>query len=89
MDFSPETASPDAKELTARYITTLVMAESATADAGIPRILQAICENLGWDYGAVWRVDPQANVLRRMESWHLEGVAFPESGFMRVSRVGY
>jgi len=35
MDFSPETTRPDAKELTARYVTTLVMAESATADAGM------------------------------------------------------
>ncbi len=52
------------------------MAESDTAAAGIPRILQAICESLAWDYGAVWRVDPHANVLRRVESWHPEGVEF-------------
>jgi PAS domain S-box-containing protein len=76
MEFSPEGQKPDAKELAARYVTTLAMAESATAAAGIPRILQAICESLGWDYGAVWRVDPHANVLRRMESWHPEGLEF-------------
>ncbi|MEO8373422.1 MAG: PAS domain S-box protein, partial [Candidatus Solibacter sp.] len=84
MDFSPETARPDAKELTARYVTTLAMAESATAAAGIPRILQAICENLAWDYGGVWRIDPAADVLRRMESWYVNADAFP--GFEAASR---
>ena len=76
MEFSAEGPNPDTKELAARYLTTLVMAESDTAAAGIPRILQAICESLAWDYGAVWRVDPHANVLRRVESWHPEGVEF-------------
>jgi hypothetical protein len=77
MDLSSKERKPDAKELAARYVTTLVMAESATAAAGIPRILQAICESLGWDYGAVWRVDAHANVLKRMESWRPDGVEFP------------
>ena len=70
MDRSSKRQKPDAKELAARYVTTLVMAESATAATRVPLILQAICESLGWDYGAVWRVDPHANLLRRMESWH-------------------
>ena len=76
MELSSEEPKPDTKELAARYLTTLVMAESDTAAAGIPRILQAICESLGWDCGAVWRVDPHANVVRRMESWHPEGMEF-------------
>ena len=76
MEFSSEGPKPDTKELAARYLTTLVMAESDTAAAGIPRILQAICESLDWDYGAVWRVDSHANVLRCFESWHPAGVEF-------------
>jgi GAF domain-containing protein len=77
MDSSSAETRPDAKELAARYLTTLVMAESATAAAGIPRILQAICETLGWDYGAVWHLDRHRNVMRRVESWHPDSIRFP------------
>ena len=40
-----------------QYATTRVIAEAATIDDGIPRILQAICETLSWVHGAVWIVD--------------------------------
>ncbi len=43
--------------LAAQYATALVLAESATLAQAVPRILQAICETLGWEHGAVWNVD--------------------------------
>jgi len=54
-----------------QYATTRVIAEAATIDDGIPRILQAICETLSWVHGAVWIVDPEANALRLAYAWHL------------------
>jgi PAS domain S-box-containing protein len=35
-------------------------------------ILHTLCECAGWDFGAVWRVNPQANVLRLVKVWTSE-----------------
>src|SRR5580765_5477710 len=56
--------------LTMQYATSRVIAESATIDEGVLRILQTICEALGWDHGAVWIVDNPARVLRCLSTWH-------------------
>src|SRR5262245_21400122 len=53
-----------------QYATTRVIAEAATIEDGIPRILQAICETLSWDHGAVWIVDPEVQRLRCLYTWH-------------------
>src|SRR5436309_42520 len=55
--------------LTMQYATTRVIAEAATIDDGIPRILQAICQTLTWEHGAVWIVDTEAQVLRCLYTW--------------------
>src|SRR5437899_2335112 len=60
------------------YAATRVLAESATLGEATPRILQAICNTLHWDYGAVWRLDRQAGLLRCVESWHSDTVDFAE-----------
>ena len=57
------------ERLAAQYRTTSILAESATFDEAGPKILRAICDTLGWEYGAVWTVDPQANVLRCLQTW--------------------
>ncbi|HEY2015476.1 MAG TPA: PAS domain S-box protein [Bryobacteraceae bacterium] len=84
MRASAAARNSEAKRLVVQYVTTRVMAESATAQEGIPKILQAICESLGWDHGAVWRVDEPAGVLRYLVSWHAPGIEFAE--FESLSR---
>ena len=39
-------------------------------EEAVPEILRAVCESLAWDYGEVWELDPEANVLRLSEIWH-------------------
>lgn len=56
--------------LRAHYTTTHILAESSTIAEATPKIIQAICESLGWDLGELWLVDRQANVLRYVENWH-------------------
>jgi len=56
--------------LTVQYRTARALAESETLAEAVPRILQAICEPLGWDYGIHWDADWKANVLRWAGSWH-------------------
>ncbi|HEV8131619.1 MAG TPA: GAF domain-containing protein [Acidobacteriota bacterium] len=62
----------------AQYATTRVLAESPTLAEATPKILQAVCESLEWDLGAIWTTDRQANVLRCVEVWHVPAVTAPE-----------
>src|SRR5262249_28639689 len=75
---SSVTADNRERLLTMQYATTRVIAESATIDEGVHRILQTVCETLGWDHGAVWIVDAQAKVLRCLWTWHPPQADFGE-----------
>lgn len=70
--------------LLVQHAVTRALAESATLpDAGAD-ILRAVCENLGWDIGLLWMVDPDARLLRCVEVWRAPGTEGTE--FERVSR---
>ncbi|MEH2191827.1 MAG: GAF domain-containing protein [Nostoc sp.] len=58
------------QHLTVQYAVTRVLADSTTSKEAKPRILQGICESLGWDLGEIWMVDQQTNVLRCLCIWH-------------------
>ena len=66
------------QHLSAEHAIARVLAESATLSVASPKILEAICESLGWDVGELWSVDASANVLRRVESWHRQSVDVSE-----------
>ena len=55
----------------AQYAVTRVLAEAPTLADATPRILQVICETLDWSFGAIWRVDQSAKLLRCVETWHM------------------
>jgi PAS domain S-box-containing protein len=71
-------SNPAERRLTAEYVTALALAQSATLAEAARRVLQAICEDLGWDYGALWNVDVGRGVLHCVESWHLPEIHAPE-----------
>jgi two-component system sensor histidine kinase/response regulator len=58
------------RRLAAQYTATRVLAESPSQADAAPRILEAICASLGWQFGAMWRVDSGADVLRCSALWH-------------------
>jgi PAS domain S-box-containing protein len=62
------------QRLLVQYRVTRILADATTAGEAIPKILQAICECLGWDLGAVWRIDSKASVLRCAELWRTSSV---------------
>jgi PAS domain S-box-containing protein len=72
------------RRLATQHATTRVLAESATLGQATPKILQTICESLGWDLGELWSVDQPANVLRCVEVWHAPAVKVPK--FAAVTR---
>jgi len=81
-DPSPQSAAQ--RGLAAEYATARVLAASERLAEATPKILEAICTTLGWEHGALWRVDHAANVLRCVEVWHAPGVRFVQ--FEALSR---
>jgi signal transduction histidine kinase/ActR/RegA family two-component response regulator len=62
----------------AQLAVSLVLAESETLDEAAPRLLQAVCDTVGWEMGAIWRVDRADNVLRCDNLWHVAEVRVEE-----------
>ncbi|MGH9969106.1 MAG: PAS domain S-box protein [Pyrinomonadaceae bacterium] len=52
------------RRLALQYAVTRILSESTDFMGSSREILQAICEGLEWDVGGLWRVDPEAQVLR-------------------------
>ena len=72
------------QRLTAEYISARALAESPTlAEAGV-RVLQALCEELGWDYGGLWNVDADGGILRSVATWQVPTLDL--SAFKAASR---
>ncbi len=57
---------------------------AAVMDETIPKILQAMCENLGWRLGQMWQMDPKAGLLRCVAVWHEPAAAV--AAFADLSR---
>lgn len=70
--------------LAAQYAVTRILSETATLSEATPLILQAVCEGLGWEMGALWRVDKAAACLVFVKAWHAPSVDVAE--FERFNR---
>jgi PAS domain S-box-containing protein len=57
------------QRLLAQNRITRVLSEASSLDEAVPRILQAVCESLGWHVGVAWCVDRGAGVLRCVDLW--------------------
>jgi uncharacterized protein (TIGR02996 family) len=62
-----------AGRLAAEHGVSRILAISHNLEDAALKVIQAICENLDWDVGTVWVVDPKDNVLRCVETWHGPG----------------
>ena len=67
-----------------QHTVAQILAEAVTIEEATLRILRAMGECLGWDVGALWRVDQKVKALRCVELWHKASIEVPE--FERVSR---
>lgn len=74
------------KRLAVQYATTRILSESATFSEAIPKILQAIGENLLWDLGECWTVEVQNSTpqLRCVDTWVRPSLSISE--FIEKSR---
>ena len=82
-DISPR--KREEARLAAQHAVTRVLAEAPTLASATPRILQAVCESLGWEVGAIWRVAAKEKMLRCVEAWQIPSLHVSE--FDRVTRT--
>jgi PAS domain S-box-containing protein len=61
-----------------------ILAEAATLKEATPRIFRALCEQSGWEVGAIWNVDRTTDELTCVEVWHSPAISVPE--FVEVTR---
>ena len=73
------------QRLLAQHRVTQILAEAATLEEATPQLLQALCECLAWDLGALWRTDRQAGLLRCVAFWRRAPVEAPQ--FENASRA--
>ncbi|TAJ08464.1 MAG: PAS domain S-box protein [Nitrospirae bacterium] len=64
------------KRQTTQLAVTVALSEARTLDEAAPKLLQAVCETVGWEVGVIWRVDRAASLLRCDCIWHVssEGI---------------
>jgi PAS domain S-box-containing protein len=57
------------QRLLAQHHVTRILAESATVDEAMPKILKAVGECVGCELGTLWRIDREKEVLRCTAMW--------------------
>jgi PAS domain S-box-containing protein len=62
------------KLLATQYAIAQILAGADTLHAAGAGIMRSVCENLGWEIGALWIVDEQAAVLRCSYFWHVPSI---------------
>lgn len=73
------------QHLLTQYAVTRALAESASLNEAAPKILQAVCESLDWQIGALWIVERRDEErLRCVETWHAPDLNLEE--FKRLSQ---
>lgn len=73
------------RHLAVQYETALALAESATVQEAMPRILRAICGALSWEHGCFWRIDGKEQLLCCVETWRSPHFELAE--FDRMTRA--
>src|SRR5262245_49053735 len=86
MDEPPSAAMPGTVNDHAEIVHEVARAlgQSATLADAAPKMLAAICDALGWDYGALWEVDRPGTALRLVGSRRDASTRFAE--FVDLSR---
>ena len=82
----PVTVTSDSEPRYAAIVRqiALALAGSETLADAAPPMLRAVCEALGWEYGALWEVDGPGTALRLVGTWPGPSDRFAE--FVELSR---
>jgi signal transduction histidine kinase len=66
------------RHLALEYALTRALAQPGDLAEVSCGVLQAVCEGVGWELGALWMVDPQTDRLRCTSRWQAPGVPADE-----------
>ena len=80
---SEEALGGEARKETQLAVTE-ILARATSVERSFGKILETACRGLGWCFGALWRVDREANVLRCVDFWTEPGRT--AAGFGAASR---
>jgi PAS domain S-box-containing protein len=72
------------QRLALQYAVTGILAGSNDVNESAQRVLRAVCENLEWQVGVLWRVDRDSDCLVCVDLWHSPDIEIGE--FEEVSR---
>jgi PAS domain S-box-containing protein len=72
------------RRLTVQYQAARILGEAESLSEAAPRLLQAICESLGWELGQIFIVDHEAKALRWLAGWQVPALNANE--FIEASR---
>jgi len=72
------------RRLEVQYNSARVLADATDPAVALRKILQTVCETLGWQAGAVWMVDARSSTIRCSESWHASSDGLAQ--FIEVTR---
>ncbi|MBA3554013.1 MAG: PAS domain S-box protein, partial [Gemmatimonadales bacterium] len=53
-----------------QHSVTRILSEVPSLTEAAPRVLQLLCEGLGWDVGEMWVVDPDGERIQSAGAWH-------------------
>ena len=59
------------RRLAAQFAVTRALAESSSLSEATPKLLQYVCEAVGWELGELWCVNAESNTLHVEGSWHV------------------
>src|SRR6185369_2995928 len=59
------------RRLAAQFAVTRALAESSSLSEATPKLLQYVCEAVGWELGELWVVYADSNTLHVEGSWHV------------------
>jgi len=71
-------ADASKRHLTAEHVAARALLDAASIDEAAPKILEAICDSLGWEHGALWVMDDERTALRCARVWNPPSLHFPE-----------
>src|SRR5947207_9974964 len=62
------------RRLIVQFEAARILAEAESLNDAAPKLLQMLCESLGWDLGQLWIVDREVNKLRWLASWQVDSL---------------
>ena len=80
MDDTPgrDTAAADLTSHRILFETARALTESPSLEEASPRMIEAVCNALGWQCGAIWEVDRARTRMQCAGTWHTPGLPLDE-----------